>query len=121
MTTTADGRVLSFSFLLTDFWHTWSVITAQMLALNIATKKTKKNSVIFEYGYKDRTMRPFFSFPFDRVGVGVVSTQRKRPPHVWLSCFLFWFCWLLGTNRCSFGRGLDTFQDYTLHFAFRRD
>jgi hypothetical protein len=64
MTTTADGRVLSFSFLLTDFWHTWSVITAQMLALNIATKKTKKKQRDFRVWLQGQNDASFLLFSF---------------------------------------------------------
>jgi hypothetical protein len=64
MTTTADGRVLSFSFLLTDFWHTWSVITAQMLALNIATKKTKKKQRDFRVWLQGQSDASFLLFSF---------------------------------------------------------
>lgn len=65
MTTTADRRVLSSSFLLTESRRTRSIITEQTLALNMGT--TKQESVFFEYSYKDRAMCPFFSFSFDRV------------------------------------------------------
>jgi hypothetical protein len=64
MTTTADGRVLSFSFLLTDFRHTWSVITAQMLALNIATKKTKKKQRDFRVWLQGQSDASFLLFSF---------------------------------------------------------